>query len=83
MNNLEETISFLVAFEDYQHRFSDDHMSMKVETMIQIVSVDKTFTDFLDFQMTNPHGAVSIEVSALVLSKFKIIINYIIINYCF
>lgn len=55
----------MIPFEEYQHQFADDQMAMKVETVIKDLDNQKTYSDFLEFQMTNKNDAVKIEVSKI------------------
>ena len=59
----------------YSAKVADDHMSMKCSAVVKINKTQKSFCDFIEFQMTNP-SAVTIEVS-----KSLRVHNFVVIFY--
>ena len=59
--NSGESFKFDVPFETYNACIADDHMSMKCSAVVKINKSQKSFCDFIEFQMTNP-SSVNIEV---------------------
>merc|ERR1711892_67635 len=58
--NSGESFKFDVPFETYNACAADDHMSMKCSAVVKINQSQKSFCDFIEFQMTNP-SSVNIE----------------------
>lgn len=59
--NSDRTFSFTVPFETYKSKFADDHMSMRVDSVVTVDKSSKVFSDFAEFKMTNDENTVSIE----------------------
>ena len=60
--NSGESFKFDVPFEKYSSKMADDQMSMKCAAVVKINTTQKSYCDFIEFQMTNP-SSVTIEVN--------------------
>ena len=59
---LEKMFTFTVPFEEYKQRYADDHMAMKVDTVVKVQETNKTYCDDLSFQLVNQENSVKVEV---------------------
>ena len=59
--NSGESFKFDVPFEKYNSKMADDQMAMKCSAVVKINTTQKSYCDFIEFQMTNP-SSVTIEV---------------------
>ena len=60
--NSDKSFKFDVPFEQYNSKMADDQMSMKCAAVVKINTTQKSYCDFIEFQMTNP-SSVTIEVN--------------------
>ena len=60
--NSDKSFEFDVPFEQYNSKMADDQMSMKCTAVVMINNTQKSYIDFIEFQMTNPQS-VTIEVN--------------------